>query len=294
MAEEGATSMTSMPSIIEDISRKDLRQELSIKEIPGRVVCLGIGICPSTGANSSTEVLIKAAKVIEIGAGYLKISIFSYIYKIDISGSKVVRYGWGESAIDEFSIGDIVNVHGYLDASDNYLVHAKTVRNVSIQKVHSVFRGMIEGIDATSTTFTMATEEAGSQAVIVNGDTKIVKQMNIVCITTPCLPIYTTGSFSDLQAGMRVTVRGLWNKTSSKIQARVVIIGDLPFLFKGREEKILDKEKEHKEEYKEFKKEEKEEYEVKKGGTEGMMSKILDIQNQLNGLMEKLNKIKAE
>lgn len=295
MAEENhsESEVMSISPIIKDIPEKYLKQELSIKEIPGRVVCMGIGVCPPS--LPSTEVLIKAAKVTEIGADYLKISIFNYVYKIDISGSKIVRYEWNKSAIDEFSIGDIVNIHGYLDASDNYLVNAKTVRNVSIQKVHSVFRGIIKTIDATSMTFIIATEEAGDQMVAVNNDTKIIKQMDIVCITTPCLPIYTTGSFGDLQVGIRVTVRGLWNKTLAKIQARVIIIGDAPFLLKTNEEKISGKEKEQKEEHKEFKKEQKEELkEIKKSDTGGMISKILDIQNQLKGLMEKLDKIKEE
>ncbi len=297
MAEENhfsASEIMSISPIIKDIPEKDLRQELSIKENTGKgkVVCLALDICPPAPVQAD-EALIKAAKVTEMGSGFLKVSIFGYVYKIDISGSKIVRYGWGESVIDEFSVGDIVNVHGYLDANDNYLIHAKTVRNVSIQNIHGVFGGTIENIDATSTIFTIATEKNGSQAVVVNGDTKIIKQMEIVCIMAPCLPIYTIGSFSDLQIGMKVTVRGIWNKASSKIQARVVIIGNLPFLLKEKEEKIFHKEKEQKEEYKE--KKWKEEYkEIKKDDTEGMISKILDIQNKLKELMEKIDKIKNE
>ncbi len=297
MAEENsfhAPEIETISPIIKDIPEKDLRQELSIKENrgKGKVVCLALDICPSASVQAD-EVLIKAAKVTEMGSGFLKISIFGYVYKIDISGSKIVRYGWNESMIDEFSVGDIVNVHGYLDANDNYLIHAKTVRNVSIQNIHGVFSGAIESINATSTVFTMATEKNGSQTVVVNGDTKIFKQTEIVCIMAPCFPIYTAGLFSDLQIGAKVTVRGIWNKASSKIQARVVMIGNLSFLLKEKGEKIFNKEKWQKEEYKE--KEWKEEYkEIKKDDNEGMMFKILDIQNQLKGLMEKIDKIKKE
>ncbi|MBI5147557.1 MAG: hypothetical protein HZA37_00170, partial [Parcubacteria group bacterium] len=157
-AEGNSTAATSMIApdvkpIIADVEDKDLRQELSIKENVGRIKCLALGVCPAAVSSEATEALIKAAKVTEVGADFLKVSIFGYSYKIDVSAAKLVRNYWGVSDIDEYSVGDIVNVFGYLDASDNYLVHAKTVRNVSIQKVHNVFKGAIESIDATSSSF---------------------------------------------------------------------------------------------------------------------------------------------
>jgi hypothetical protein len=199
-----------------DINKDELRQSLSITEIPGRLgktMCLFLD-CPQANSSSkpSNEVLMKAAKVIEIGTNLLKVSIFGYAYKIDLAGSKIVRQWWGESDIDEFSVGDVVNVWGYLDAGDNYLVHAKTVRDVSIQKIHGVFKGTIESINSTDKTFVLKTEERGNQTVIISDSTKIITAT-------------TTGSFSDLQVTMPVVVRGLWNKTLSKIQAQVVIVG---------------------------------------------------------------------
>ncbi len=219
-AEEAAGGVS---PIIKDIAEGELRQSLSIYEIRGRIVCQALGVCPPD--KFSTEVLIKAAKATEVGSDYLKVSIFGYIYKINISGSRLVRHYWGASEIDEFSVGDIVNVFGYLDASDNYLVHAQTVRNVSVQKIHNTFKGVIESIDATSTTFVLQTEERGNQTVKVSADTKIIKSVPVVCIQAPCPPQETTGSFANLQVGMRVIVRGLWDKTLSLIQARVIIIG---------------------------------------------------------------------
>lgn len=204
--------------ITADINKDELRQSLSITEIPGRLgktMCLFLD-CPQASSPSkpSNEVLMKAAKVTEIGINLLRVSIFGYAYKIDLAGSKIVRQWWGESNIDEFSVGDVVNVWGYLDASDNYLVHAKTVRDVSIQKMHGVFKGTIESITSTSTskTFVLKTEERGNQTVVVSNSTKIITAT-------------TTGSFSDLQVTLPVVVRGVWNKTLSKIQAQVVIVG---------------------------------------------------------------------
>lgn len=204
--------------VIANVNKDDLRQSLSIKEIPGRVgkiTCLFLD-CPSATSSPNTkpsnEVLMKAAKVTEISTNLLKVSIFGYIYKIDLVNSKIVRHWWGNSSVDEFSVGDIINVLGYLDVSDNYLVHAKTVRDVSIQKMYGVFKGTIESITSTEKSFVLKTEERGNQTVVVSDSTKIITAT-------------TTGSFSDLQVGLPVVVRGIWNKTLSKIQAQVVIVG---------------------------------------------------------------------
>jgi len=186
------------PSITAGISKEDLRQSLSIKEIPGQ---------------ASNEVLIKAAKITSIGSNLLNISIFGYSYKIDIStNAKVLRQTWGVSSIDEFSVGDVVNVWGYLDSGDNYLIHAQTIRDLSIQKMHGVFKGTIDSINSTDKTFVLKTEERGNQTVIVSDSTKIIGGI-------------TTGSFPDLQVSLPVVVRGVWNKTLSKIQAEVIILG---------------------------------------------------------------------
>ena len=162
-AETSGAMMEIKPNIV-NVEEKDLRQELSIKENvgKGRVVCLALGVCPPSSVGA-TEVLMKAAKVSETGADYLKISIFGYSYKIDMASANIVRHYWGASNLDEFSAGDIVNVHGYLDGADNYLVHAKTVRNVSIQKVHNVFKGVVESVASSTSSFVMKTEERGAR-----------------------------------------------------------------------------------------------------------------------------------
>jgi len=288
------TISTTTPPLRPNISeiKEELRQELSIKEIRGRVVCQAIGVCPKAGEN--TEVLIKSAKVEEIGADYLKISIFGYQYKVDLVNAKIVRYGWLESNINEFSVGDIVNVWGFLDESDKYLIHAKNVRNVSIQKVHDVFRGVIESIDATSTSFVLTPGQCvelesfppkkicpqGNRfTVVVDANTKIIKSQQVVCVKAPCPPVQVSGSFADLQVGMKVVVRGLLDKTLSKIQARLIIIGGeeefprpMPLLEKGG---------------KSGNKIEKEERKIE-GKPKGMNVKVEELQKKLLEILEKL------
>lgn len=144
----------------------------------------------------------------------LKVKIFGQDYKIHVlAGSNVVKYDWGKLLIDlsEFSIGDIVNVYGTLDASDTFLVHAKTIRNVSLQKKHAVLEGSIKNINASDTSFTLATKKAGDQTVNVGSSTNIYQKK-------------TLKAFSDLKEGMKVQVRGILNKTLSKIQALLINI----------------------------------------------------------------------
>ncbi len=302
-AETSGAMMEIKPNIV-NVEEKDLRQELSIKENvgKGRVVCLALGVCPPSSVGA-TEVLMKAAKVSETGADYLKISIFGYSYKIDMASANIVRHYWGASNLDEFSAGDIVNVHGYLDGADNYLVHAKTVRNVSIQKVHNVFKGVVESVASSTSSFVMKTEERGSQTVSVSADTKIILEgEKIVCVKAPCPAVASVmvGSFSDLNAGDEVVVRGLWDKTLSTIRAQSIVIGGelSPRLFfkEGAEQlkKKLEKmEKPEKFEKLEKKAEEKlekkiEKMETKPGEKEGILKRIEDLQRMILEIQKKL------
>lgn len=236
-----ATSTTIAPMITE-VSDSDLRQELTIKEIYGRrVKCKeyeSASKCPEyTPSNQSSDVLVKAAKVTGIGTNSIKISIFGLNYEVDTSNAKIVRQYWGGSTLNEFSVGDIVNVYGYLDAYNLMLIHAQTVRNVSIQKVNNIFGGTVTNIinypmpmcSITSTStepvamcvppspdtnigeFTLKTDNRGIQTVIVNGKTQFMNASG-------------TSSFGNLQVGMNVSVRGLWDKTQSKINANLVKI----------------------------------------------------------------------
>jgi hypothetical protein len=194
---------------VKDVAKNDLRQSLSVNEIVGRVICQEVGNCSSD--KPSTEVLIKAAKVTSVGVDTLGVSVFSYAYTINTKDAKIVRQSWGSSNINEFSVGDVVNVHGYLDVSNSFIVHAKTVRNVSIQLKQGVFKGTVESVNTSSSSFVLKTEEKGSQTVNVTADTKITKGT-------------TTATFADIQVGTKLLVRGVWNKTLAKIQAILIDI----------------------------------------------------------------------
>jgi hypothetical protein len=230
----GAALAPTPQPIVKGISENELHQSLDIKEIRGLKVCQELERCPfNVGEKPYIETLIKAAKVSEVAADYLKISIFSVAYKIDLKEAKLVRQYWANSEIDEFSVGDLINVFGYLDESDNYLIHAKTVRNLSLQKKHSVFKGVI-GTITPPDSFVLQTADAGDYNVLVSSETKIIKSETIACTPTLTVPqseikcsssTSTAATFNDLKTGDTVIVRGVWDSTAKRIQAESIIIG---------------------------------------------------------------------
>ena len=195
-------------SHIKDVPKTALKQKVLIEE---------------TG--NDTHILIKAAQVTEITASsssvttpdFLKVKVFGQDYKIQItSDTNTVRYHWDKSKLPEFSVGDVVNAYGTLDETDPFLVHAETVRDVSIQFIHGVFLGEITDITyaspATSvSSFILKTESKGNQTVIVNEKTKVYDGK-------------IEKALSDLQVGIKVLVRGAWDKTLSKISALIIRI----------------------------------------------------------------------
>ncbi|MDP2855855.1 MAG: hypothetical protein Q8N90_01890 [bacterium] len=218
-----------VPPILKGVSESELHQELNIKEIRGLKICQELNRCPfNSGDKPYIEVLIKAAKVNEVDTEYLMISIFGSNYKIDLKEAKLVRQNWANSEIDEFSVGDLINVFGYLDENDNFLIHAKTIRDISIQKNQQIFKGVV-GTITPPDSFILQTTDFGDYTVVVSSDAKIIKSESIACIqvvgiTCPS-STSTVATFSDIKAGETAIVRGVWDSVTKKIQADSIIIG---------------------------------------------------------------------
>ena len=210
-------TVEAIPSNSDDIAVQDLRQSFKIADLSGQ----------------GNEVLIKAAKVIEVNSieagtvGSIKISIFGYQYTVVIpSGIKILKESWEESKLTEFSVGDIVNIWGFLDASDNYRINTRTVRNISLRQRHTALTGIITSISVgvqeqsnipAKNSFTLQTKKTRVHTVVVavGPNTKIVKGQRPVV-------------FSDLTVGMDVLVRGIWKQNTAEIDALVVqIITDM-------------------------------------------------------------------
>ena len=214
---------------IKYINEKDLKQSLTINEIKGRNICQLVGGCPNVEKNGEVEISIKSAIVSAISDNYLKVKIFDIYYDVDLSKAKILRYQWTAASLDDFAVGDIVNIYGFLNQHNLHLIEADTVRNISLQKNVSVFGGVISNL--ANNTFTLITENRGLVKTIVNDDAKIMRVEGVACIM-----IYppidcprstsTIISFDDLKDGERAIVRGEWNKEQSYLIADQIIVGN--------------------------------------------------------------------
>ncbi len=201
--------------LFKGISAEDLKQSLSIQEKIG----WRLGQTQNVSKNN-TIIHIKAAKLTEIVSNQMiKIEIFGYNYKVDLGNANLYRQGWGKSELDEFSVGDVINVYGYLDENDNFLIRAINVRDMSILLTHYVFKGVIKSIDSENKTFVLNTSSHGDLTVGIYADTKIIK------FSTNTTPFYTEGEFKDLKTGEPAIVRGVYNINQKKIDAQLVIMG---------------------------------------------------------------------
>ncbi|HOM33066.1 MAG TPA: hypothetical protein PK168_00465 [Candidatus Paceibacterota bacterium] len=218
-----------IPPNIKNINIDDLKQSLVINEIKGRYICQNIGGCPNIDKKGETEITIKSAIITGISNDSLNIKIFDINYDVDLTDAKILRSQWIGTDLNNFSNGDIVNVYGFLDENNFHLIHAQTVRNMSLYKNLVIFNGIIS--NPINNTFILKTEKNDDINVIVNNDTKIIKVESAACIMiyppVDCpKSIAHLISFNDLKNDDRAIVRGNWENNSNHFIAEQIIVGN--------------------------------------------------------------------
>lgn len=158
--------------------------------------------------NLKLEARVKG-KVTMIGASDFSIDGEDGTFKVNITDkTKILRKFGGKSSLGELSVGDEVMVFGKFTDDTKSVIDAKTIKNNSIQKRFGAFFGKVTV--KNSDNFIMETAERGTQTVYF-GDAKFV-QRNEKDMT-----------YSDLKIGNRVRVKGIWDKTLSKINEVIQI-----------------------------------------------------------------------
>lgn len=113
------------------------------------------------------------------------------------------RRFWGKSTLDEMQVGDSVNIHGKWTDDSQTVVQAVLIRDLSVQKRFGTFFGTVTSV--TPTGWVIDTIRRGSQTVTVSSSTKFVNRSG------------ATISQSDILAGQKIRVKGLWNNKTNII-----------------------------------------------------------------------------
>jgi hypothetical protein len=144
-------------------------------------------------------------KITEIGGNYIKVSDNKdgKIYQVNITEkTQLRRHFGGKSSLNEFSVGDEVNVIGRYTDEAKSTIEAVLIRNKSIQKRWGPFFG--EVITKNSDNFVIKTITRGDLTVYF-GSAKFVDNSG------------NQSSYDALSVGSRVGVKGVWDKDLKKI-----------------------------------------------------------------------------
>ena len=145
---------------------------------------------------SNVKVTAKDSSSITVDNGGVSIKVDA------LSNTHFRRRFWGNSNLNEISVGDSVDVIGRWTSEDKTEIKAVVIRNISIQKRFGVFFGTVKTI--TDTGFTLTTIQRGDETVILN-TAKLINRKG-QSITS-----------SDIQVGDLIRVRGLWDSANFTI-----------------------------------------------------------------------------
>ena len=145
---------------------------------------------------SNVKVTTKDSSSITVDNGGVSIKVDA------LSNTHFRRRFWGNSNLNEISVGDSVDVIGRWTSEDKTEIKAVVIRNISIQKRFGVFFGTVKTI--TDTGFTLTTIQRGDETVILN-TAKLINRKG-QSITS-----------SDIQVGDLIRVRGLWDSANFTI-----------------------------------------------------------------------------
>lgn len=156
--------------------------------------------------NRANRVVIVSGKVTSISGTTLSVEKDSKTYTVNTdNNTQFRRKFWGKSSLDEFSVGNTVNVIGHWTDDAHTTVLAKQVRNLSIQKRFGVFFGVVKSLSTSGWVMSTVSEKRADQTVTVSSTTKFTNRKE------------ETISQSDVKVGDRIRVRGLWDSSVNTV-----------------------------------------------------------------------------
>jgi len=142
----------------------------------------------------------------------LTITAGATTYTVEVSAdTHIVRRFNGTSDLNEFLIGDTLQVKGILSDSVANIITANWIKDLSVQRAGGTFHGNIVTLDCANNKFTYKPDKRVEQTVYLSTNTKIIRGgEKIVC--------------TDLKNGEQAIVIGLWRQTSKRIDADRIIV----------------------------------------------------------------------
>jgi hypothetical protein len=127
-------------------------------------------------------------------------------YTVNVSdNTQLRRRFWGKSSTTEFNVGNIVNVYGAWTDDTQTTIHARLIRNISIQKRFAVFVGEVTSILSDGWLMTTVGNKRPDQTITVSSETKFVNRKEETIVQ------------SDIKVGHRVRVKGLWDSVNNTV-----------------------------------------------------------------------------
>lgn len=115
----------------------------------------------------------------------------------------------GKGQLSEISVNDTINVLGKWQNEEKTQILATHIRDLSIQKRHATFFGIVK--TKTDTALILTTVNRGEQTVTIDTSTKLVnRKMEEI-------------KMSDIEIGNRIRVKGIWDLTSKTVTETIQI-----------------------------------------------------------------------
>ena len=128
-------------------------------------------------------------------------------YSIDGGNAQLLRKNGASMQFSEFRVGDKVEAKGNL-WSDNSM-NALYIKDLSLYAHTGTFSGKITAIDPAAASYTIDGKTNGTQTIYTNSFTAFTKNG-------------ATASFSSLELGMTLSVKGVWDRSKANVVATKV------------------------------------------------------------------------
>lgn len=181
--------------------KKEIRQEIKATIMPKPSIVPKI---------KGTRVVILGGKIESISGTVLTVSKDGNTYTVNTDGRTVSRRKFfGAAKLTEMQAGDMVNVHGKWADEAKKTIQVTLIRDLSIQKRRGVFFGTVDSVSGN--TIMLSTEKRGKQTVTITSATRLVnRKMQRIKVT-------------DIAAGHRIRIKGLWDSANNTITEVVQI-----------------------------------------------------------------------